>query len=111
VTTRCAAGTNVDVAEQSWTGGPLDTGGEPHQRWLGGTFEARSAGGQDSPCAEANLLPALQPGLGRQCALTGGRRSRTWQRSHERLPALALTTPDALSPYTQDSRQQAAELL
>jgi hypothetical protein len=54
---------------------------------------------QDSPCAEANLLSARQPGLDRPSrALTGGRRSRTWQRSHERLPALALTTPHAISP-------------
>ena len=45
----------------------------------------RGAGDEQAPSrAEANLLPALQPHLGRQCALTGGRRSRTWQRSHGR---------------------------
>ena len=31
--------------------------------------------------AEANLLPAQQPRRGRQCAFTGGRRARPWQRS------------------------------
>ena len=54
----------------------------------------RAAKGKIRSRAEANLLPALQPGLDRPPrALIDGRRSRTWQRSHERLPALALTTP------------------
>ena len=47
--------------------------------------EKPSAVRQAASRAEANLLPALQPRRGRHSAFTGGRRARTWQRSHDAL--------------------------